>query len=221
MAVLNTQHHDHTKEYMFFGKRPTIARSDILRYPRIQKYTEQQLGYFWKPEEVQITKDRSDYLKMEDHERHMFISNIKYQSLLDSVQGRAPSMVLKPLASLPEVETWITTWEFSETIHSSSYLHILKNVLDDPSKVFDEILDIPEIVNRASSITGAYDKLEDMVYNRVTSTLTDQKEALVECLLSVYALESIRFYASFATTYSFAKRGVMEGNGTIVELINR
>lgn len=221
MTVLSTKHHDHTKEYMFFGQRPTIARSDILRYPRIQEFTTQQIGFFWKPEEVAISKDRSDFLKMEDHERHIFLSNIKYQSLLDSVQGRAPSLVLKPLASLPEVETWITAWEFSETVHSNSYLHIARNVLDDPSSVFDDILNIPEIVNRASSITSAYDRLEEMVYNRTPHTLTDKKEALVECLMSVYALEAIRFYASFATTYSFAKRGVMEGNGTIVELINR
>jgi ribonucleoside-diphosphate reductase beta chain len=215
-SVFPTEQSDYTKNYMFFGTSPNVNRNDVMRFPKFDSFTQQQLGFFWRPEEIDCSKDRQDFNKMEKHEQHIFISNIKYQSLLDSVQGRAPSLAFLPLASLPEVETWITTWAFSETIHSRSYTHIIKNVMNDPSEVFDTILDVPEIMERAALVTKAYDDLLSIQGNGI-----DKKIALAKAMINVYALESIRFYASFVSTFAFAKRGVMEGQGKIMQLIAR
>ena len=73
--------------------------------------------------------------------------NLKRQILLDSVQGRSNQLALLSVVSVPELETWIETWAFSETIHSRSYTHIIRNVYPDPSKVFDEMLNIKEITD--------------------------------------------------------------------------
>ena len=220
-SVFRTDKNDHTQEYMFFGKEPNIARYDVMRYPKFDDFTEQELSFFWRPTEIDISKDKSDFEDMEDHEKHIFLSNLKYQTLLDSVQGRAPNLVLLPYCSLPELEEWITTWSAYEVIHSKSYTHIIRNVVSDPTEVFDSLLDVPEILARAKSVTDAYDRLYDTIQDKDKYTLREKKERMVDCLIAVYALEAIRFYASFVSTFSFAKRGVVEGQGKIVELIAR
>jgi len=220
-SIFRTDKTDHTKEYMFFGREPNVARYDTMRYPRFDSFVEQQNGFFWQPTEIDISKDRSDYNNMEPHEQHIFISNIKYQTMLDSVQGRGPELVLLPYCSLPELENWLITWGFFETIHSRSYTHIIRNVINDPSEVFDNMLEVQEIIDRAQAVTEAYDKLYATIQSPTDYTDRQRKEYMIECLIAVYALEAVRFYASFATTFNFAKRGIMEGQGKIVKLIAR
>ena len=167
MAVLNTSKHNHTEKMCFFDGELGMQRYDTLKYRQFDKLTDKQLGFFWRPEEVDILKDAKDFKELTDNERHVFTSNLKRQILLDSVQGRAPAEAFNPITSLPELENWITTWTFSETIHSRSYTHIIRNVYSDPSVIFDELMDIEEIIDCADSITECYDELieKSMYYN--------------------------------------------------------
>ncbi len=158
---------DATKEPMFLGNSVNVSRYDVQKYREFEKLIEKQLSFFWRPEEVNISQDRIDYMtKLADHERHIFTSNLRYQTLLDSVQGRSPNVTLLPLASIPELETWIETWAFSETIHSRSYTHIIRGMVDDPSEIFDGIVTDEQIISRASSVSAEYDKLYQMVCAR-------------------------------------------------------
>ena len=217
---------DATQVRAFFDDAPTIARYDKQKYPWIEKLTNQQLGFFWRPEEVDIYKDSKDFKDLTVHEQHIFTSNLKRQILLDSVQGRAPTMAFGPICSLPELETWITTWAFSETIHSRSYTHIIRNIYPNPSKIFDEIMDIPEIVECAGDISKYYDKL--IMYNSFPMSNPNNtvhpmahKKALWLALMSVNVLEGVRFYVSFACSWAFAEVKRMEGNAKIIKLIAR
>ncbi|EKO3465078.1 ribonucleotide-diphosphate reductase subunit beta [Vibrio fluvialis] len=223
------------KEPMFLGQPVNVARYDQQKYEIFEKLIEKQLSFFWRPEEVDVSSDRIDYAKLPDHEKHIFISNLKYQTLLDSIQGRSPNVALLPLVSLPEVETWIETWSFSETIHSRSYTHIIRNIVNDPAIVFDDIVENEHIIKRAIDIAHFYDDLIQATndYHRfgegthelngetVTVNLNDLKKKLYLCLMSVNALEAIRFYVSFACSFAFAERELMEGNAKIIKLIAR
>ena len=221
MTVFNRKAVDHTKEHMFFGESCNTARYDKMKYPKIDNFTEQQLSFFWTPQEVSVSTDINDFKnKLSMTEQRIYILNLQYQTLLDSVQGRSPNQVLLPICSLPELETWIETWSFSETIHSRSYTYIIKNVFDNPSEVLDDIMKIPQITDRAGMVTAAYEVLEDLIHND-SASMREKKIALFRCMVSVYALEAIRFYVSFACSYSFVERGLMEGNGKIMSLINR
>jgi len=140
-------------EPMFLGNGVNVARYDQQRHPMFEKLTEKQLSFFWRPEEVDIATDRADWQKLTTSEKHIFISNLKYQTLLDSVAARSVNAAFLPLVSLPELETWIETHGFAETIHSRSYTHILRNLFTDPSEVFDDIVVNPAIIERATSIT--------------------------------------------------------------------
>ena len=199
----------------------TIQRYDTLKYRQFDKLTDKQLGFFWRPEEVDISRDSKDFKDLTEHEQHIFTSNLKRQILLDSVQGRSPNLAFLPIVSIPELETWIETWAFSETIHSRSYTHIIRNVYPDPSKVFDEMMYVDEIVNCSDSITKYYDKLIDMNNSKAKFGSYEHKKALWVALMSVNILEGVRFYVSFACSWAFAELKKMEGNAKIIKLIAR
>lgn len=226
---------DALKEPMFFGQPVNVARYDQQKYEVFEKLIEKQISFFWRPEEIDISKDRRDFTNLPEHEKHIFISNLKYQTLLDSIQGRSPNVALLPLVSIPELETWIETWSFFETIHSRSYTHIIRNIVNDPSVVFDDIVDNEQILRRAEDIATYYDDLIEysQYYNlfgegthtingkTITVTLRELKKKLYICLMCVNVLEAIRFYVSFACSFSFAERELMEGNAKIIKLIAR
>ena len=152
---------DQLKEPMFFGQSVNVARYDQQKHDIFERLIEKQLSFFWRPEEVDVSHDRIDYQALPPHEQHIFISNLKYQTLLDSIQGRSPNVALLPLVSIPELETWIETWAFSETIHSRSYTHIIRNIVNNPGQVFDDIITNEQILKRAGSISHYYDDLID------------------------------------------------------------
>ena len=222
-------------EPMFFGQPVNIARYDQQKYEIFEKLIEKQLSFFWRPEEVDVSQDRLDYSNLPEHEKHIFISNLKYQTLLDSIQGRSPNVALLPIVSIPELETWIETWSFSETIHSRSYTHIIRNIVHEPATVFDDIVTNEYIIRRAEEIAQYYDDLikatqhyhlfgegEHQVAGQTISvSLRELKRKLYRCMMCVNALEAIRFYVSFACSFAFAERELMEGNAKIIKLIAR
>ena len=236
MTVFNTQEIDYKKQPMFFGQPLGVQRYDSYKYPIFDKLTQQQLGYFWRPEEVSLQKDRADYAHLRPEQKHIFTSNLKYQIMLDSVQGRGPGMAFIPYCSLPELEACMTVWEFMEMIHSRSYTYIIKNVYSDPSEVFDSILNNEKILERASSVTHAYDDFINSAQNYGSSNLwvhavegvpsakderLELKRKLYRAITTVNILEGIRFYVSFACSFAFGELKLMEGSAKIISLIAR
>lgn len=235
MSVFSKKKVDFTQQPMFFGAEPNIARYDVQRYEIFEKLTEQQMSFYWRPVEVDLTKDVRDFKRLTEHEKFIFLSNLKYQILLDSVQGRSPNIAFLPFISIPELEVCLETWSFFETIHSRSYTHIIRNIMSNPAEVFDVILDDKKILERAASVTEQYDDFIDygMKYRllgegshtinrkRVEISMRELKKKMYLTLISVYILEGIRFYASFACSFAFAELDKMEGNAKIISLIAR
>ena len=236
MTVFNTNKVNAMKQPMFFGAPLGVQRYDQYKYPVFEKLTQQQLGYFWRPEEISLQKDRADYQTLRPEQKHIFTSNLKYQILLDSVQGRGPGMAFSPYCSLPELEAAMNIWQTMEMIHSRSYTYIIKNVYPDPTEVLDTIIDDEKIIERAQSVTRAYDAFinaaqeygqgnlwkEDFKDSPTSQwTLHDLKRQLYRAVMNVYILEGIRFYVSFACSFAFGELKMMEGNAKIIGLIAR
>lgn len=222
-------------EPMFMGNSVNVARYDQQRHPIFEQLIEKQLSFFWRPEEIDVSKDRADWQELSEAEKHIFISNLKYQTLLDSVAARSVSVCLLPMVSLPELETWIETWAFSETIHSRSYTHIIRNLFSNPGEVFDDIVINENIINRASQIAKYFDDIITMshIYNiqgegtyEIEGQTYEVTKRNIKCKLylatcAINALEAIRFYVSFACSFAFAERSLLEGNAKIIKLIAR
>jgi ribonucleotide reductase beta subunit family protein with ferritin-like domain len=237
MTVFNTSTDvDTKKQPMFFGQPLGLQRYDSYKYPVFDRLTQQQLGYFWRPEEISLQKDRGDYQSLRPEQKHIFSSNLKYQIMLDSVQGRGPGMAFTPYCSLPELEACMKVWEFMEMIHSRSYTYIIKNVYSDPSEVFDTILTDDKIMSRATNVTGAYDDFINSAQEYGTSNAwkfaqegagyskaerIELKRKLYRAISNVNILEGIRFYVSFACSFAFGELKLMEGSAKIISLIAR
>jgi ribonucleoside-diphosphate reductase beta chain len=236
LTVFNKEIIDSKKQPMFFGAPLGIQRYDSYKYPAFDKLTQTQLGYFWRPEEVSLQKDRADYATLRPEQRHIFTSNLKYQIMLDSVQGRGPGMAFIPYCSLPELEACMEVWGFMEMIHSRSYTYIIKNVYSDPAEVFDTILTDNMILSRAESVTEAYNDFINDAHAYGTSErwrhnlegvssaqndLYELKRKLYRAIVNVNILEGIRFYVSFACSFAFGELKLMEGSAKIISLIAR
>lgn len=234
-SVFKQKQKSHLTSTMFYDEGIDIARYDQVKYPELDKITDKQLGFFWRPEEIDVSKDKADFRALTEHERHIFTSNLKRQILLDSVQGRGPVETLLPVASLPELEPLVMAWTFMETIHSRSYTHIIRNVYANPSKVFDEMLDIQEIADCATDISRYYDECIEanswwnllgegkhtVNGEEVNVDLFEVKKKLWLALNSINILEGVRFYVSFACSWAFAELKKMEGNAKIIKFIAR
>jgi len=223
-TVFNRNEVDFTKQPMFFGEDQNTQRYDQFRYPEMDKLNQRMLGYFWRPEEISLQKDRADFQTFRPEQKHIFTSNLKYQTLLDSVQGRGPCLSFLPYCSLPELEGCIITWDFMETIHSRSYTYIMKNVYADPSEVFNTILNDEEIVKRAISVTENYDRFSEMAQDyfvKGKGDLDEVKKQLYLAMVNVNILEGLRFYVSFACTFAFGELKLMEGSAKIISFIAR
>ncbi len=238
MTVFNTEDVNTKKQPMFFGAPLGVQRYDNFKYPQFENLTKSQLGYFWRPEEVSLQKDRGDYQTLRPEQKHIYTSNLKYQIMLDSVQGRAPGMAFLPYCSLPELEACMEAWSFMEMIHSRSYTYVIKNVYSDPSEVFDTIIKEPRILERAASVTESYDEFineaqqwgqsslwRDMDKSLDTSLpvleMKEVKRKLYRAVANVNILEGIRFYVSFACSFAFGELKLMEGSAKIISLIAR
>ena len=236
MTVFNKAKVNTKKQPMFFGQPLGVQRYDEYKYPVFDRLTQQQLGYFWRPEEVSLQKDRSDYQTLSPEQKHIFTSNLKYQIMLDSVQGRGPGMAFIPYCSLPELEACMTVWEFMEMIHSRSYTHIIKNVYPNPGDVFDTILDDENVMERAASVTESYDTFINHAHEYDNGQMWDLarqghitgqydrrelKRKLYRAVANVNILEGIRFYVSFACSFAFGENKLMEGSAKILSLIAR
>ena len=237
--VFNRKATNHLEALMFFDPNggPEIARYDQVRYQTMENFTEKQMSFFWRPEEVDLSKDKIDFRDLPPEQQHIFTSNLFRQILLDSVQGRGVNLMFLPIATLPEVEVWIETWGTNETVHSRAYTHIIKNIYANPSEVFDKITDIPEILDCATEVSKYYDALGNWNalrtvwqnkawFEKVFTVLGRydeyaHKKTFWLALNSVNILEGIRFYVSFACSWNFAENKKMEGNAKEIKLICR
>jgi ribonucleoside-diphosphate reductase beta chain len=235
MTVFNSTAVDTTQQPMFFGQPLGVQQYTTFKYPVFDKITQTQLSFFWRPDEVSLQKDRNDYQQLRPEQKHIFTSNLKYQVMLDSVQGRGPGMAFLPYCSLPELESAMEAWSFMEMIHSRSYTHIIKNLYSDPDKIFSTILGDEKILSRAATVTSSYDdfirsalqysigdwQLAQEGAGEFKATRYELKRKLFRAMMNVNILEGIRFYVSFACSFAFGELKVMEGSAKIISLIAR
>lgn len=226
-------------EPMFFGNPLNIQRFDEQKYFVFESLFEKQLSFFWRPEEIDISKDIAQYQhQLTPKQKHIFISNISYQILMDSVNSRAPSIAFLPFVTIPELEQNFIIWSMMELIHSRSYTHIIKAIEPNPDYIFDNILTNANIIERGKFISKYYDDfIEYSTYYRMfgygTFTINNDKiikidaktlyKKLYMALISVYILEGVRFYQSFVCSFAFPnqKPSLMVGTSNILALISR
>lgn len=201
----------------------SIQRFEELKYNKIGNIEEQARGFFWVPEEIDLSKDANDFKEASEAMRHIFTSNLLRQTALDSLQGRGPAQVFTPVISIPELEALMYNWSFFETnLHSKSYSHMIRNIYNVPKEEFNKIHDITEIVNMASGVGNYYNDLHILNCKKEIGLQVSEEEHVKSIWLALnasYALEAFRFMVSFATSLAMVENKLFIGNGNIISLI--
>lgn len=224
------QQPNYSKRRMFLDPAGSVSiqRYDDFAYPKQDKFTKTQRGAIWVPDEVTLTKDKIDFTKADDATKFIFTSNLLRQTMLDSIQGRAPVQVFTPVCSIPETEAWAMWWSAFEQIHSESYSHIVRNIYNMPQEQFNQIHGVQEIVGMASGVMKYYDDLHLVNCQKALHeagrhpTPVDEYahiKAIWMALNASYALEAVRFMVSFSTSLGMVENKIFIGNGNIISLI--
>lgn len=216
---------DYTNRQMFLDPAGpvTIQRFEDVAYPKIQNFEKMARGFFWVPEEVSLTQDKSDHKKASEAVKFIFTQNLLRQTALDSIQGRAPAQIFTPVISIPELEALVSNWSFFETnIHSNSYSHIIRNIYNIPKDQFNSIHNTQPIIDMAASIGKYYDVLHNLNCRKEAGLPVSEEEhirAIWMALNASYGLEALRFMVSFATSLAMVENRIYIGNGNIISLI--
>lgn len=217
-TIFNTKNVDPMSQPLFLGKDLGVQRYDVLKYPIFKDLDSKQMMNFWRPEEIELKKDRADFQTLSDNEKFIFTSNLKYQTMLDSVICRGVPTLLEFVTNT-ELEACLMTWQFFEKIHSQSYSYIIQNVYADSKEVFGGIYEDKEIMKRANSAIADYNNLMGMACD--TDKISDIKKQIYMTIVSINILEAVRFYVSFICSFAFAENKKMVGNADIIKLIKR
>lgn len=214
-SVLNKNNYDIMAQPLFLGEDMGIQRFDIVKHKVFRDLYLKMQSFFWRPTEVNLVNDRSQFSNLSDTERFIFTENLKFQTMGDSLLSRSIDAIKKYVTNT-ELEYCLTVHAMFECIHSDSYTHILQNIVDNPQEFFDSILENEAIVGRAKDITESFDSLLGKPEDD-----KDIRQTIFKAILSLQIAEGIFFYNSFACSFWFASRGIMRGNGDIIKLISR
>jgi ribonucleotide reductase beta subunit family protein with ferritin-like domain len=217
-TIFNTKNIDPMTQPLFLGKDLGVQRYDILKYPIFKDLDSRQMMNFWRPEEIELKKDRADFQTLTDNEKFIFTSNLKYQTMLDSVICRGVPTLLGFVTNT-ELEACLMTWQFFEKIHSQSYSYIIQNVYSDSKDVFGGIYEDEQIVKRAKGAIQDYNNLMGMSCDN--NKPLEIKKQIYMTIVSINILEAVRFYVSFICSFAFAENKKMIGNADIIKLIKR
>lgn len=217
-TIFNTKNVYPMNQPLFLGKDLGVQRYDVVKYPIFRELDSKQMMNFWRPEEIELKKDRGDFKEMSDNEKFIFTSNLKYQTMLDSVICRGVPTLLEFVTNT-ELEACLMTWQFFEKIHSQSYSYIIQNVFADSSEIFGGIYEDKEIMKRANGAIRDYNNLMGMACD--TTKPSELKKQIYMTVVSINILEAIRFYVSFVCSFAFAENKKMVGNADIIKLIKR
>jgi len=204
---------DYLSDGYWMTAAPSIARNDKLGDPMFDSLYQRQESQHWGPSEQDLTGDLSSLKLASKADIHAFNSNLSYQMLLDSTNSLAPLSIFGLFTNRQDLIDWLSLWSFSETIHSATYSQFLMTAHPDPDKVFAATQTSEFIRKRGDSIGHYYNNafFWGMQYALRGNVFT--KEELFECAkalrLAIFAanlLEGVRFYLSFACSFSFAAR---------------
>ncbi len=231
---------------LFLGQGMSLHDMVDTTFPEIENLALTQRAQYWIETETDLSSDQMQWPTLPVNIQDIAVLNLAWQSHGDSIAGRAPIMAIMPFVTNPELEELINQWQYFEQIHSRTYQHIIRSIFPDPERIRNKVANLEQSMDRLEAITREFDKLSQLAalhtlieLNSITHyeaciisnsdiDMDDDaeeifkyacKKQLVKAFASLYALESIQFFASFACTFKLADEKVMSGTADLLKLI--
>lgn len=215
--VINLDNFSNRTNKMFFGETAGIANFIDCKYPIFLKLMQKQLSFIWKHNEFSMANDAANIQTLTPTQLFIFENNLAFQTLGDSFLGRSISAILEDITLVECRASFMVHSMFEECIHTPSYSHIIENVYKSNAREkFNEFQSNPHVIARAKECTETFNSLLN------TQKEEDKRKEVIDALLSLYALESVSFHASFAITFFFEEKyGKMTGSSKNIQSIAR
>lgn len=209
-------------DQIFFGEYSGFQRYDDPAFPSAVKLEESMRNAFWNPNEISIKDDAVKFHLMPTPVQDAMCSIWFYQTLMDSAQNRGLEETISLFVTNPEFEALFKTWGYFEMIHSLSYSHIIRGIFMDSTPVFERNFQNTDIINRVKSEIEQYSDIAAYAEDLAGASFSEENaKKIIELILTIYALEGIKFYASFLYTYLIHDRyASIPGATRIIKLIN-
>ena len=208
-------------DQIFFGEYSGFQRYDDPAFPSAVKLEESMRNAFWNPNEISMKDDAVKFHLMPTPVQDAMCSIWFYQTLMDSAQNRGLEETISLFVTNPEFEALFKTWGYFEMIHSLSYSHIIRGIFMDSTPVFERNFQNMDIINRVKSEIEQYSDIAAYAEDLTGASFSKENaKKIIELILTIYALEGIKFYASFLYTYLIHVRyASIPGATRIIKLI--
>jgi len=164
---------------------------------------------FWTVEEVDLSKDITDWDKLKDGERHFVSHVLAFFAASDGIVNENLVERFCQEVQLPEARCFYGFQIAMENIHSEMYSLLINTFIRDTQeqqRLFNAIETIPCIKKKA---------------DWALRYISHESATYAERIIAFAAVEGIFFSGSFASIFWLKKRGLMPGLTFSNELISR
>ena len=194
---------------------PLLARDDNrfvmfpIKHDDIWKMYQKQVDCFWRPEEIDLTKDLKDWESL-NHDERFFISMIlAFFAASDGIVLENLAMRFMNDVQLSEARAFYGFQIAMENIHSHTYSLLIETYIknsEEKSRLFNAIEHFPSIKKKS-------DWAQKWIH--------DNRSSFATRLIAFACVEGIFFSGAFCSIFWIKKRGLLPGLTFSNELISR
>ena len=180
-----------------------------IKYDDIWKEYKKAIANIWTVEEIDLTKDYDDYLKLSENEKHFIDNVLAFFAASDGIVNENLVERFCNEVQILEAKFFYGFQIAIENIHSETYSLLIDTLIkqeDYKHKLLNAVDNIPSIKKKA-----------DWAIKWINDTDSDFGNRLI----AFAAVEGIFFSGSFCSIFWLKKRGLMPGLCFSNELISR
>jgi ribonucleoside-diphosphate reductase beta chain len=180
-----------------------------IKFPEIWKMYENAEATTWFAKEIDLSKDKADWAKLNDNEQHFIKNILAFFAGSDGIVMENLGMRFSNEVQIPEARTFYGHQMFMEGVHSQTYSLLIDTYIateTEKDKLFRAIETIPCVTNKA---------------NWAIKWIQDEESSFAHRLVAFAIVEGIFFSGSFCSIFWLKKRGLMPGLTFSNELISR
>ena len=180
-----------------------------IQYDDIYQMYKRQVDSFWRPEEVDLSRDLNDWAQLTDDERHFISMTLAFFAGSDGLVMENISLRFLNDVKVAEARSFYAFQSAMESIHSEMYSILIDTYIKDTEekdRLFKAIDNFPCISTKAKW---------------AEKWIGDDDASFASRLVAFACVEGIFFSSSFASIYWIKKRGLMPGLTLSNEFISR
>ena len=180
-----------------------IAHQDIWEMYK------KQVDCFWRPEEIDLTKDLVDWQKLDDNEKYFISMILAFFAASDGIVLENLALRFINDVQISEARAFYGFQVAMENIHSHTYSLLIDTYIkndDEKTKLFNAIENFECIKKKA---------------DWAKKWINDNRSSFDTRLVAFACVEGIFFSGAFCSIYWLKKRGLMPGLTFSNELISR